>query len=82
MKWENSKKYVNKTEMENQNRLITIQELESVVKYFLQRKIQAETLLPVTSTKHSSNKQLQSHTNYSRVWKRKDYSSNHFMRLA
>ena len=50
------KNYVNKTEMENQKGLITIQVLESVVKYFLQRKTQAETVLPVTSTEHSRNK--------------------------
>ena len=33
MKWEKSKNYVNKTEIENQKGLITIQIVESIVKF-------------------------------------------------
>jgi len=33
MKWEKSKNYVNKTEIENQKGLITIQVVESIVKF-------------------------------------------------
>ena len=73
---------LNQEEMENMNRPITSNEIESVILKLPTREVQDQMALQVNSTKHLEHNWHLSFSNYSKKFQRKEYFQTHSMRPA